>query len=85
LTDIKGNFLFVLAQASVRMGDKNSISPMIEEHAVLFGEGMLKSTSADKGYWSGKNYKELMNRGIEELGASAAWQNQKQPRGADIG
>jgi transposase, IS5 family len=65
---IKGNFLFVLASTSVRMDDKSSLIPMIEEHATLFGEGTLKSASADKGYWSGKNHQELMKRGIEEVG-----------------
>ena len=56
---IKGNFLFVLASSSLRMDDKQSFIPMLEEHASLFGKGRLKSASADKGYWSAKNQREL--------------------------
>jgi len=56
---IKGNFLFVLASSSLRMDDKQSFIPMLEEHASLFGKDRLKSASADKGYWSAKNQREL--------------------------
>jgi len=48
---IKGNFLYVMASTSLRMEDKHSFVPMLTEHAVIFGDGKLKSASADKGYW----------------------------------
>jgi len=56
---IKGNFLFVLASTSLRMEDRHSFAPMLAEHATLFGEGVLASASADKGYWSAKNQQVL--------------------------
>lgn len=65
---IKGNFLFVLASTSLRMDDKSSLIPMIEEHANIFGEGTLKSVSTDKGYWSAKNHKALVKQGVKEVG-----------------
>ena len=61
---IKGNFLFVLASTSLRMDDKQSFIPMLKEHASLFGEDTLKSASADKGYWNGKNQRELTKLGV---------------------
>ncbi len=45
---IKGNFLFVMPSTSLRMEDKHSFVAMLAEHAALFGDGTLKSTSADK-------------------------------------
>ena len=61
---IKGNFLIVLASASLRMEDKHSFVPMLGEHAALFGDRTLKTASADKGYWTGKNQRELISRKI---------------------
>jgi len=62
---IKGNFLFVLASTSLRMDDKQSFIPMLAEHATLFGEGTLKSASADKGYWAARNQCELAKRRVQ--------------------
>jgi hypothetical protein len=45
---IAGNFLFVGACTSLRMNDKNSLVAMLDEHASLFGDGVLKSAAADK-------------------------------------
>jgi hypothetical protein len=56
---IRGNFLFVLASTSLKMDDKQSLVPMLEEHAAIFGIGKLKSASTDKGYWSAKNQRAL--------------------------
>ena len=61
---IKGNFLYVMAGASLRMEDKPSFVPMVDEHAALCGAGMLKSVSADKGYWSARNQRALTSRRI---------------------
>lgn len=65
---LKGNFLFVLASTSLRMEDKQSFVSLLDEHAALFGQGTLKSVSADKGYWSTKNNRELSKRSIQEMG-----------------
>jgi IS5 family transposase len=65
---IAGNFLFVAASTSVRMTDKYSIKPLIEEHSHLFGEEILKSVATDKGYWSAANYKALNKAKVQEIG-----------------
>lgn len=65
---IKGNFLFVLAANGVRMADKLSFIPLVEEHGRIFGEDMLQSIAADKGYWSRKNQDELIRRDVKEIG-----------------
>jgi hypothetical protein len=65
---IKGNFLFVLESNSLRMEDKHSFTPLLALHAELFGKGTLESASADKGYWSAKNQRELIKQGVKELG-----------------
>jgi hypothetical protein len=56
---IGGNFLLVGAYTSIRMEDKASVRPMIEEHQRLFGTGVLTSAGTDKGYYSGANRKYL--------------------------
>jgi transposase, IS5 family len=48
-----------LGSTSLRMEDKQSFAPMLAEHAALFGEGVLASVSADKGYWSATNLRSL--------------------------
>jgi len=65
---IKGNFLFVLQSTSIKMSDKHSLIPMIQEHAMIFGDGMLESISTDKGYWSAKNMRHLVELDIKENG-----------------
>src|SRR5712691_39099 len=52
---IGGNFLLVGSCTSLRMEDKASVCPMIEEHQGLFGQGMLQSFGTDKGYYSRAN------------------------------
>ena len=63
-----GNFLFVGKSNNVRMDDKKSLTPMLEEHAHLFGEDALQSVATDKGYYSNKNVKALANKNIEQIG-----------------
>lgn len=65
---IKGNFLFVLESTSLKMADRSSFTPLLEEHALIFGEGALQSAAADKGYWSASNQRELLRRGVKETG-----------------
>jgi len=68
LARIKGNFLFVLESTSIRMNDKLSLVPLLNEHQALFGEGVLKSVSADKGYWSSKNLKAAARLNVSDIG-----------------
>jgi hypothetical protein len=58
----------VMAGTSLRMNDKQLLLPMAAEHAAVFGEGSLKSVSADKGYWSARNQRGLIKRGVLESG-----------------
>jgi IS5 family transposase len=60
---IGGNFLVVGACTSIRMEDKASVRPMIEEHQDLFGAGILTSSGMDKGYYSDVNRKYLQSLG----------------------
>src|SRR5215467_5522297 len=65
---IGGNFLMVGACTSIRMEDKASVRPMIEEHQGLFGAGVLTSAGTDKGYYSGANRKYLHSlAGLKEF------------------
>jgi hypothetical protein len=65
---IKGNFLFALSSTSIRMNDKCSFVPLLEEHASIFGPGALKSVAADKGYFSMKNFLAVDKKGIAKNG-----------------
>jgi IS5 family transposase len=66
---IGGNFLVVGACTSIRMEDKASVRPMVEEHQGLFGQGILQSFGTDKGYYSQANHNYLRAVvGLEECG-----------------
>jgi len=66
---IGGNFLVVGACTSIRMEDKASVRPMVEEHQSLFGQGILQSFGTDKGYYSQANHNYLRAVvGLEECG-----------------
>ena len=54
---IVGNFLVAYTSSSLRMVDKKSLIPVIKEHQQLFGLGVLKSVTTDKGYYSHTNVK----------------------------
>lgn len=64
----KGNFLFSGACTSPQMPDKASLAPMMYEHEKTFGVVDINSVSTDKGYYSIKNEKILMQKGVEEIG-----------------
>lgn len=64
----KGNFLFVLKSSDVRMDDKKSFIPIIKEHEKLFGKDTLSSVATDKGYYSNKNVKALVERDVKKIG-----------------
>jgi transposase, IS5 family len=65
---LAGNFLFVASSTSIRMPDKHSITPIIEEHSKVFGQDSIKSIATDKGYWSMENFDKLEKSGVEEIG-----------------
>jgi len=65
---ITGNFVFVKKSHNVQMNDKKSFNSVIEEHESLFGEKCLKSVATDKGYYSIKNVKFIVKRGIDKIG-----------------
>jgi len=67
----KGNFLFVGKSNNVRMDDKKSLIPMLQEHENLFGKNTLKSVATDKGYYSNKNIKALVSKEIKQIGIQA--------------
>ena len=65
---IKGNFLFVLECMDTKMPDKATFPCFIEEHAQLFGRGVLQSIATDKGYHSKANQKAAKGARIAEVG-----------------
>jgi IS5 family transposase len=68
LARITKNFIFVKQCDDVRMDDKQSFLSVIEEHEELFGTKKLNSVATDKGYYSNKNVKSLISRGIKKIG-----------------
>jgi IS5 family transposase len=68
LTKLTGNFLVIGECRTVRLEDKHSVKPMVEQHKKLFGEDNLESITADKGYYSKANKEYLVEAGIKEIG-----------------
>jgi IS5 family transposase len=64
---IGGNFLIVLPSTSVRQDDKASLIPMVKEHQNIFGENVLDSLGADKGYFTKANVCALRGK-VKNLG-----------------
>ena len=64
----KGNFLFSSECTSPQMPDKTSLASMMQEHEKTFGIVDINSVSTDKGYYSGKNEKLLMQKCVKEIG-----------------
>ena len=82
---IKGNFLYVLEGATLRMEDKYCLVPLIKEHAKLFGNYPTNSVGADKGYWSSKNLKAVKKTKTKFIGLQSpknikntSWQPEQQ-------
>ena len=71
LARIGGNFLITAACTTIRMDDKKSIEPIIAEHEKLFGSGKIETLSTDKGYYSNKNVKHAIDKGIDKVGIQA--------------
>jgi transposase, IS5 family len=64
---IGGNFLVPLS-TEIKMEDKKSLTPMVDNHAQIFGQGLLKEVGCDKGYYSRKNIKNISAIGINTDG-----------------
>jgi hypothetical protein len=62
---IGGNYLIIKEAENVREEDKEAVGSMIALHERLFGEGVLKSFAADKGYYSARNKKLLEKKKLE--------------------
>jgi transposase, IS5 family len=65
---IKGNFFFVPQCTSIQMDDKTSLPCIIECHENIFDNVRINSVTTDKGYYSEKNKKFLVEKGINEIG-----------------
>jgi len=76
---IKGNFLFVGNCTSIHMPDKTSLELMMKEHEQTFGTVDINSVGTDKGYYSNKNEKMLVKRGVEEIGIQRPANIRKNP------
>ena len=63
--------------------DKLSLQLMVDEHENIFGEGVLESVATDKGYYSKKNEKILLEK-IPEVGIQIPG-NVKEQRTIDQG
>jgi transposase, IS5 family len=68
LLRIKGNFLISGKCTSPQMPDKRSVETLITEHAATFEQATINSVSTDKGYFSRKNEKYLLKRGVSKIG-----------------
>ena len=65
---IGGNFLIAFTSTSIRMEDKLSLLPVIEEHRKIFGTDVLKEVGTDKGYYSNTNIRQINTRSINSDG-----------------
>jgi hypothetical protein len=65
---IGGNFMFVKKSTSTHMPDKSSLDGVMQEHGQIFGPVGINSVSTDKGYYSDKNEKLLVNKDVKEIG-----------------
>jgi len=63
-----GNFFIVPECTSIRMGDKKSLIPIIQEHQKISGSVKLEKLATDKGYYSPTNIKDLKKMGIDDIG-----------------
>lgn len=62
-----GNFLIPLS-TEIKMEDKQSLVPMVENHIQIFGQGWLEEIGTDKGYYTRKNIKTISTMGINTDG-----------------
>lgn len=74
---IGGNFLVPLS-SEVKMEDKKSLVPMVNNHRQIFGPDQLKEIGTDKGYYSQKNIKDISILGINTDGVQRPANAQQQ-------
>lgn len=75
---IGGNFLIPLSN-EVKMEDKKSLVPMVENHIQIFGQNTLKEVGTDKGYYTHKNIKSISAMGINTDGIQRPANAKKNP------
>jgi transposase, IS5 family len=68
LVRLANNFLFVAKNTHVRMDDKKSLLPIVDEYEQYFGKGTIDSVTTDKGYYGANNIKGLIKRKIDKIG-----------------
>lgn len=68
LIRLPGNFLFVAKSNTVRMDDKKSLLPVIDEYESFFTKENLNSVATDKGYYGRNNIKGLIKRKVVKIG-----------------
>jgi transposase, IS5 family len=71
LIRLAGNFLFVGKNSTVRMDDKKSLLPLVDEYEDYFGKEQLNSVTTDKGYYGINNIKGLKKRQVKQIGIQA--------------
>jgi hypothetical protein len=76
---VGGNFLIAFGSLDVRMNDKQSFIPVIEEHQSVFGADVLKEIGTDKGYYTAENIRDAKQRSINADGLQRPANIKKQP------
>jgi hypothetical protein len=68
LVRLAKNFLFVAKCQDIRMDDKKSLVPVVDEYETYFGKEAIHSIATDKGYYSINNIKKLIKKKISQVG-----------------
>jgi IS5 family transposase len=68
LVRLAKNFLFVAKCTDVRMDDKKSLLPVVDEYEDYFGKETINSIATDKGYYGINNVKRLIKKKISQVG-----------------
>lgn len=68
LARIKGNFLLVGKCDAPNLSDKKAVELILNTHQATFDETSIESASTDKGYYSAKNEKIMVQHGVTEIG-----------------
>jgi IS5 family transposase len=72
-----GNYLGIVPPETVGENDREAVKSVIDCHQETFGKGVLKSISADKGYYSDKNFQAAENEKVEEIGIQVYTKSKK--------
>jgi len=68
ISRIGGNFMIAFTCTNIRMADRCSVIPAIEEHRDIFGKDVLQNIGTDKGYYSKDNIRDVQRMGINADG-----------------